>query len=243
MTPSGGDDIRFQQCACVRGTSVSVISAGMLPILMIGLSDCVGGPLGCSDWLVWLSWWTCLAGHRMSMRSAVVCPGGVRIVYIRRTLTGSSSLDATPVTGPLLFYAPVCCLAVYCAAEFYSWVLFGSTDCIWLAGRGLFFRQVGVNLVIMTDSAAAVGDRAGITFDIELVIPWDAPEAVVDLHSDGVMDLGTITNRFRRKPSSLWRRLIEYNGRHTTWLPWGCGVRRVPRVFLDPCRHPHAMLE
>ena len=43
-----------------------------------------------------------------------------------------------------------------------------------------------------TDSAAAAGGRAGITFDVELVVPWDAPEAVVDLHSDGVMDLGTI---------------------------------------------------
>ena len=109
VTPSGGDDIRFQQCACVRGTSVSVISAGMLPILAIGLSDCVGGPLGCSDWLVRLSWaW--LAGRRMSMHSAVVvCPGGVRIVYIRHTLTGSSSLDAAPVTGSPLFYA-LCCV-------------------------------------------------------------------------------------------------------------------------------------
>ena len=50
-----------------------------------------------------------------------------------------------------------------------------------------------------------------------------------------------VTNRFRRKPSSPWRRLIESDGRLTTWLPWGCDVHRVPRVFLDPCR-PHAML-
>ena len=56
-----GDDIRFQQCACVRGTSVCVISAGMLPILVIGLFDCEGGPLGCSDWLDRLSWWAWLA--------------------------------------------------------------------------------------------------------------------------------------------------------------------------------------
>ena len=115
-------------------------------------------------------------------------PGGVRIKYIRCTLTGSSSLDAASVTGSLLFYAPVCCLAVYCAAEFYSWVLFGGTDCIWLAGRRLFFRQVGVVLVMATDSAAAAGGRAGITFDVELVVPLDSPEPVVDLHSDGVMD-------------------------------------------------------
>ena len=93
---------------------MSVISAGMLPILVIGLFDFVGGPLGCSDWLDRLSWWAWLVGRRMSVRSTVViCPGGVRIVYIWRTLTGSSSPDAAPVTGSLLFYAPVCCLAVY----------------------------------------------------------------------------------------------------------------------------------
>ena len=71
-----------------------------------------------------------------------------------------------------------------CAAEIISWVLFGGTDCIWLAGCGLFFRQVSVTLAMATDSAAAAGGRAGITFGVELVVPWDAPEAVVDLHSD-----------------------------------------------------------
>ena len=46
--------------------------------------------------------------------------------------------------------------------------------------------------VMATDSAAATGGRAGITFDVELVVPWDAPEAVVDLHSDGVVELDTV---------------------------------------------------
>ena len=82
-------------------TSVGVIAPGMLPILVIGLLDCVGGPLGCSDWLGRLSWWAWLAGHRRS-----------------------SSLDAAPVTGSLLYYAPVALLCVvplkslrgYCSA-------------------------------------------------------------------------------------------------------------------------------
>ena len=68
------------------------------------------------------------------MRGAVVvCPGVVRIEYKRCALAGSSSLDAAPVTGSLLFYAPVCCLAEGCAAEVSSYVLFGGTDCSWLA--------------------------------------------------------------------------------------------------------------
>ena len=129
-----------------------------------------GQPFG----LLWLSWWAWLAGRQMSVSgTVVVCPGVVRIEYKRHALAGSSSLDAAPVTGSLLFYASVCCLAVCCAAEI-SWrVLFSGMDCIWLAGCGLFFRQlqVSVTLVMATDSAAAAGDRAGITFGVELVVP------------------------------------------------------------------------
>ena len=32
-----------------------------------------------------------------------------------------------------------------------------------------------------TDGAALVENRAGITFGVELYVPWDAPEAVVPL--------------------------------------------------------------
>ena len=75
-----------------------------------------------------------------------------------------------------------------------------------------FLRQVGVVLVMATDSAAAVGGRAGITFDVELVVPWDAPEAVVDLHSDGVMDLGTIPDVIGlagRQPGAAVCRILQ----------------------------------
>ena len=43
-----------------------------------------------------------------------------------------------------------------------------------------------------TDSDAVAGGRPGITFDVTLDVPWNAPEAVVDLHSDGVVDLDTV---------------------------------------------------
>ena len=143
---TGGDDVmRFLWCAGEHVTLGCVVSPGMFLILVIGLRDCVGGSLGRSDWQDRLSWWAWLVGRPMSVRGArVVSPGGVRIVYIRSVLTGSSSLDAVPVTGSLFFYATVCCLAVCCAAELSSKVLFGSTVCIWLAGRELFFRQVGI---------------------------------------------------------------------------------------------------
>ena len=40
-----------------------------------------------------------------------------------------------------------------------------------------------------TERAALVENRAGITFGVELYVPWDAPEAVVDIHSEGVVPL------------------------------------------------------
>ena len=96
------------------------------------------------------------------------------------------------MTGSLVFSTPVYCFAVYCAAGLYSWLLFGGTDCAWLSGGGLFLRRVRVDLSMATDGAAVVDGRAGITFGEELYVPWDAPEAVVDFQSEGVVDLGSI---------------------------------------------------
>ena len=91
------------------------------------------------------------------MCSAVVIrPGGVRIIYIRRAQTGSSLLDAAPVTGSLVFSVPVYCFAGYCAAGFYLW-LFGGTECVWLAGCGLFCQRVRVDLSMATDGATDGG--------------------------------------------------------------------------------------
>ena len=42
------------------------------------------------------------------------------------------------------------------------------------------------------EGAALVEDRVGITFGVELYVPWDAPEAVVYIHSEGVVPLGSI---------------------------------------------------
>ena len=45
---------------------------------------------------------------------------------------------------------------------------------------------------IYTYGAALVEDRAGITFGVELYVPWDAPEAVVNISSEGVVPLRSI---------------------------------------------------
>ena len=43
-----------------------------------------------------------------------------------------------------------------------------------------------------TNSFSVVDNRAGITFGVELYIPWDAPEAVVDVSSAGVVPLRNV---------------------------------------------------
>ena len=39
-----------QRCACLRGTSLGVLSAGWIPIMVICRIDCGGGHVDCSDW-------------------------------------------------------------------------------------------------------------------------------------------------------------------------------------------------
>ena len=74
------------------------------------------------------------------------------------------------MTGSLVFSAPLDCLNDYCAAECASGWLFCE---IFIWGVGLYWTKT-------MEGAALVEDRAGITFGVELYVPWDAPEAVVD---------------------------------------------------------------
>ena len=119
---------------------------------------------------------------------------GVRIGYIRGALCDRSSTNAAPVTGSLDF-SRFDCLDVYCAncaAEFASCLIFCCANCVLLAGFGSSFRRVSEYWTMATEGAALVENRAGITFGVELYVPWDAPEAVVDIHSEGVVPLRSI---------------------------------------------------
>ena len=55
------------------------------------------------------------------------------------------------------------------------------------------------------EGAALVEGRAGVTFRIELCVPWDAPEAMVDINSEGVVPLGSVPDvvrLFGRRPEA-----------------------------------------
>ena len=142
-------------------------------------------------------------------------------------MCGRYSTDAAPVTGSLVFSAPLDCLDVYCAAEFAScWLFCGTFNlvcwsltslCHYFAVRivsgllDLFFRRVRVYW-IMAEGAALVENRAGITFGVELCVAWDAPEAVVDIHSEGVVILGYIPDVIGltgRRPDAAESRVLQ----------------------------------
>ena len=150
-----------QRCACKHGTSLGVLSAERIPRMVISQINCGGGPVDCSDW--------------MRVRGAVdFSPWGVRIGYIRKALWDRSSTDAAPVTGSLVFSVLFVCLDVYCAVGFALCRIFCSTDCVLLAGFGLSFRWASECWTMATDGAALVENMAGITFGVELYVPWDA---------------------------------------------------------------------
>ena len=62
------------------------------------------------------------------------------------------------------------------------------------------------------DGVAAAGGRAGIRFEVELVIPWDAPEAVINLNSDGWLDLDMVPDVIGlsgRRPDAAVCRILQ----------------------------------
>ena len=158
-------DISPRRCACMRGTSMGVLSTGRIPLMVIGCFTCGGGPVDCSHW------------PRVDC-TVDFLPGEVWIGYIRQAPWDRSFTDAAPVTGSLIFSALFGGLNVYCTAGFTSCQTFCSTDCVLLAGFGLSVRRVSEYW----------------TFGVELYVPWDAPEAVVDISSAGVVPLRSILN-------------------------------------------------
>ena len=76
------------------------------------------------------------------------------------------------------------------------------------------------------DSVEEAGGRAGITFDVELVVPWDAPEAVINLDSDGLLDLDMVPDVIGlsgRRPEAAVCRILQ-----------GRAVRSVRALVPDP---------
>ena len=109
-------------------------------------------------------------------------------------MTEDSQPDAAPVTESLVLYTFLR-LYEYCAAGYtLSWII---CDTVFenLRAQELLLRR-GVFPVYRTmEGAALVEDHVGVTFDVELCVPWDAPEAVVDIDSADVVTLGSLPDK------------------------------------------------
>ena len=53
----------------------------------------------------------------------------------------------------------------------------------------MLLQEIAEYCTINADGFSAVDNRAGVTFGVELYVLWDAPEAVVDVSSAGVVPL------------------------------------------------------
>ena len=173
------EDNRLRRCADACEDLMGVFSAGRIPTLVIGQFGCVRTSVGCCDWL-------------KGCAVIFVAVGGVWIGYIRSALWGGSSTDAAPVTGSLVSFTPLDCLSDSCAAECTSGWLFCGATCVCFARGEILIWEVGLYWTKTMEGAALVEDRAGIMFGVELFVPWDAPEAVVDIQSEGVVPLESI---------------------------------------------------
>ena len=165
---------------CVGGCYSSLVHypARGIPFRAMGRFSCGRVLVGASDWV---------NGCAVLLISA----GGVRIGYIRSVISGRHSTDAAPVTGLLIFFATFERLCKYCAAECAVSRLFCGTVCDCLDCHDLFIRRVDLCSPRTMDGAALVEDCSGIMIGVELGVPWDAPKAIVDINSEGVVPLGS----------------------------------------------------
>ena len=139
----------------------------------------MGGSVGCFDW-------SCVDC------SVEFSPGGVWIGYIRPGLEDGTLIDAAPVTGSLVSSSLFGCRDVFCTAGFSSIWTFCGIDWVLPVGYQVYLHWIAKRWTMAASGVSVVDDRAGITFGVELYVPWDAPEAVVDVSSAGVVRLRNV---------------------------------------------------
>ena len=145
----------------------------------------------------------------------------IRIGYLRSAVDREQSTDAAPVTESLVLYT-LLRLYNYCAAGYtLSWT-FCDTVLKNLRDQELLLRR-GVFPVYRTmEGAVLVEDRVGVTYDVELCVPWDAPEAVVDINSADVVTLESLPDKVglfgRRKDAAASHILQGRDSRSVRFL-------------------------
>ena len=176
--------------------------------------------------------------------------GDIRIEYIGDPFDRGQSTDAAPLTDLLDFYT---LLHIYsdCATGFASILAFCNMVRDNISGEEFTRRCSDFSGCQTMNGAALVDDRSGVTFNTELCIPWDAPEAVVDIDSAELVSLGSFPDKVglfgRRKDAAVSRILMGRDSRSVRFLvPDTRGVDRsyhdVTVVDMQDEREPMVVL-
>ena len=167
-------------------------------LTLIGRRASVGGLAGLADW-------PCMLGAVDNP------PGGVWIDSIRRTVDDSQSIVAVPVTGSLV--SPTLFNGRDADCTYRSLIFCVNCDTDWIlpAGYQVLLLEYGEG-TMDADGFSIVDNRAGVTFGVELYVPWDAPEMAIDLSSTGTVPLRNVPDVFgmsSRRDIAMESRILQ----------------------------------
>ena len=219
----------------VQGTRASVDNR---PIRVAGRFGCLYSPVQGADWLDVLS----VGGGPVG--------NDVWIGYIGDGFAQYQSPDAAPLTelqdlNTLLHSYSDCSTGFYliwtvCITVRINLSVEEATSC---CGELLLCQTM--------DGAALADDRPGVTFTAELCVPWDAPEAVVDINYTDLISLGSFPDKVglfgRRMEAAVSRIMAGRDSRSVRFVvPDGRIVDRgyhdVTVVDMEEEREPMVVL-
>ena len=175
----------------VKSTRASVNNR---PIRVWGWFGCLYSPVRDADW--------------SDILSVGVSPVGkdVWIEYIGDGFSQCQSSDAAPLTELRDLYT---LLHIYsdCATRLNLIWTFCVRVRISICVEEVTRCGGDLSVCQTMDGAALANDRSGVTFTAELCMPWDAPEAVIDIDSSDLVSLGSFPDKVglfgRRKDAAV----------------------------------------
>ena len=209
------------------------------PIRVWGRFGCLDSPVCGADWSV--------------VRSVGVRPvwKDIRNEYIGDEFSQCQSSDAAPLTETRDLQT-LLHINRNCATELYLiWTLCATVrvricvEIVTKCGGDLSASRT-------MDGAALAHDRSGVTFTAELCVPWDAPEAVIDIDSPELVRLGSLPDKVglfgRRTEVAVSRIIAGRDNRSVRFLvPDGrlvdCGYHDVTVVDMDEEREPMVVMQ
>ena len=203
-----------RRCVCTSDTPPAAHPAAGLSLALIGCRASVGGSVGCADW-------------PRVLGAVDNPPGGVWIDCIRRTLEDSQSIVAVPVTGSLIPPTLFSCRDANCTDRSSIFCIVCGTDWVLPAGYQVLLPEYAECGTMDIEWFSIVDNRAGVTFGVELYVPWDAPEMAVDLSSTGTVPLRNVPDVFGmsgRRDSATESRILQGRDAHSI------------RVLVPVCR-------